>query len=333
MRILGIESSCDETAAAVIEDGRVVLSGCIASQVELHGVHGGVVPELASRCHIESITAVVDKALKDAKIERPDAVAVTYAPGLIGALLVGINFAKAYAYANDIPLIPVHHLRGHIAALYIEQKTLQPPFLCLVASGGHSHIVHVKDYTEFELLGRTVDDAAGEAFDKVARILGLGYPGGPAVAKAALMGDDTMYKLPTPKAQGEFDVSFSGLKTAVMNLKNNLEMKGEKIDHNSLAACFQSKTVDILASKLKAAADSIGCKTVCMAGGVAANTLLRDRIKADCDNSKREFFTPSILLCGDNAEMIAAAGYYELLRGKTADLDLNGVANRDIVVD
>ncbi len=330
MIILGIESSCDETAASVVRDGRTVLSGCIASQAEEHGIYGGVVPELASRMHIESIAAVAKRALDEAGIEHPDAVAVTYAPGLIGALLVGINFAKAYAYAMGVPLIPVHHLRGHIAALYIEHKTLTPPFLCLVASGGHSHIVYVKDYTEFDLLGRTVDDAAGEAFDKVARILGLGYPGGPAVAKAAVEGDPTMYKLPTPKAEGDFNVSFSGLKTAVMNLKNNLEMKGETVDKNSLAASFQAKTVEILSDKLRLAAEKIGCDKVCMAGGVAANVMLRDKIKSDCERQGRQFYFPSISLCGDNAEMIAAAGYYELLKGNTAGLDLNGIASCEI---
>ncbi len=330
MKVLGIESSCDETAAAVVEDGRIILSGCIASQAEEHGIYGGVVPELASRRHIESITSVVNKALNDAGISKPDAVAVTYAPGLIGALLVGINFAKAYAYATGLSLIPVHHLRGHIAALYLEHKNLRPPFLCLVASGGHSHIVYVKDYTEFEVLGRTVDDAAGEAFDKVARILGLGYPGGPNVAKAALKGNDRLYNLPTPKTEGEFDVSFSGLKTAVMNLKNNLEMKGETVDKCSLAACFQLKTVDILANKLKAAADKNNCEIICMAGGVAANSMLRDKIMQDCKMQGRNFFFPSLSLCGDNAEMIAAAGYYEHLKGNFASLNLNGVASCEI---
>ncbi len=330
MRILGIESSCDETAAAIVEDGRLVLSGCIASQAQEHGIYGGVVPELASRRHIESITFVVNKAISEAGLEKPDAVAVTYAPGLIGALLVGINFAKAYAYAANIPLIPVHHLRGHIAALYIEHKDLKPPFLCLVASGGHSHIVYVKDYTKFEVMGRTVDDAAGEAFDKVSRILGLGYPGGPAVAKAALTGDPTLYRLPTPKVEGEFDVSFSGLKTAVMNLKNNLEMKGESVDKNSLAACFQQKTVTILADNLKLAAKKTGASRVCMAGGVAANSMLRERIIGDCNNSGIEFFMPSVSLCGDNAEMIAAAGFYEHLAGNIGQLSLNGIASCEI---
>ncbi len=330
MKILGIESSCDETAAAVVMNGRTVLAGLIASQAQEHGIYGGVVPELASRRHIESIAGITQKALDDAGIVCPDAVAVTYAPGLIGALLVGINFAKAYAYAKNIPLIAVHHLRGHIAALYLEYPHLKPPFLCLVASGGHSHIVYVKDYTAFELLGRTVDDAAGEAFDKVARILGIGYPGGPAVAKAALLGDAERYVLPTPKAKGEFDVSFSGLKTAVMNLKNNLEMKGEEVDKNSLAASFQAKTIDILATKLNLAAKKHGCKTICMAGGVAANTMLRDRIKADCDTLGKAFYSPSIKLCGDNAEMIAAAGYFEYMAGNTATLDLNGIASLEI---
>ncbi len=330
MNILGIESSCDETAAAVVKDGRIVLSGCIASQAEEHGLYGGVVPELASRRHIETIAEITQKVIDDAGIACPDAVAVTYAPGLIGALLVGINFAKAYAYAKNIPLVPVHHLRGHIAALYIDYPNLKPPFLCLVASGGHSHIVYVKDYTEFNLLGRTVDDAAGEAFDKVARILGLGYPGGPAVAKAALQGDPTMYTLPTPKAAGEFDVSFSGLKTAVMNLKNNIEMKGGVVDANSLAACFQAKTVEILASKLRLAAKKFNCDTICIAGGVAANIMLREQIEKDCRQADKSFYSPSLKLCGDNAEMIASAGYYELLAGNKASLKLNGIASLEI---
>ncbi len=330
MIILGIETSCDETAAAVVKDGRVTLSGIIASQAVEHAEYGGVVPELASRRHIESIGSVVKRALTSTVNKKPDAVAVTYAPGLIGALLVGINFAKAYAYALDIPLIPVHHIRGHIAALYIAHPKLKPPFLCLVASGGHSHIVHVKDYTDFEVLGRTVDDAAGEAFDKVARILGLGYPGGPAVAKAALSGDPSKYKLPTPNANGEFNVSFSGLKTAVMNLKNNIEMKGEVVDKSSLAAAFQQKTIDILASKLQSAAEFVNTDIVCMAGGVAANTLLKQRIAQDCADDNREFYTPPVSLCGDNAEMIAAAGYYEFLSGNIATLDLNGYANMEI---
>ncbi len=330
MIVLGIESSCDETAAAVVKDGRQVLSGVVASQVEEHGNYGGVVPELASRRHIESICDVVQRALFDANVDKPDVVAVTFAPGLIGALLVGINFAKAYAYAHDIPLIPVHHLRGHIAALYISYPELKPPFLCLVASGGHSHIVNVLGYTEFEVLGRTVDDAAGEAFDKVARILNLGYPGGPAVAKAALRGDATRYTLPTPKAPGEFDVSFSGLKTAVMNLKNNLEMKGESVDADSLAAAFQDKTVSILSDKLRAAAERCGTKTVCLAGGVAANLLLKNQIETDCLADGRSFFVPPISLCGDNAEMIAAAGYYEYKSGSIGDIALNGYASFEI---
>ncbi len=330
MKILGIETSCDETAAAVVENGTIVHSGVVASQADEHGQYGGVVPELASRRHAENIACVVQKSLVDARLKAPDAVAVTYAPGLIGALLVGVNFAKAYAYTLGVPLIPVHHLRGHIAALYIAHPTLRPPFLCLVASGGHSHILYVSDYTRFELLGRTVDDAAGEAFDKVARVLGLGYPGGPAVSRAAQKGDPTRYALPTPKAKGEFDVSFSGLKTAVMNLKNSLEMRGEIVNIEDMAASFQQKTVDILADKLQGAANFVGCETVAIAGGVAANKLLNMRIASDCDKVGRKFLAPPLHLCTDNAEMIAAAGYFEFLSGKTADLTLNGLASLDI---
>ncbi len=330
MIILGIESSCDETAAAVVQDGKEVLSGVVASQAQEHAQYGGVVPELASRRHAESISLVVKQALDKAGVQRPDAVAVTYAPGLIGALLVGVNFAKAYAYALGVPLIPVHHLRGHIAALYLCHPELKPPFVCLVASGGHSHFVHVKDYTSFEVLGRTVDDAAGEAFDKVARVLGLGYPGGPAVSRAAQNGDATRYTLPTPKTPGAFDVSFSGLKTAVMNTKNNLKMKGETVDVNDMAASFQQKTVDILAGRLLEVARHVGCNTVATAGGVAANTLLKNQIRLLCEQSSCDYYHPTPYMCTDNAEMIAAAGYFEFKNGKFANLNLNAVANCEI---
>lgn len=333
MLILGIETSCDETAAAVVHSGRMVKSNIIASQAAEHSSFGGVVPELASRRHVENIVEVTKAAIKDSGYTQDDieAVAVTYAPGLIGALLVGVNFAKAYAYAIKKPLIPVHHLRAHIAALYLEYPELQPPFICLVASGGHSHIINVLGYTNFEILGRTVDDAAGEAFDKIARILDLGYPGGPAVAKAALFGDPNRYTLPTPKAPGEFDVSFSGLKTAVINLKNTLEMRGEKVCVNSLAAAFENKTADILSVKLKNAARKINAKIVCLVGGVAANEILKNRIKSDCDHNGQRFCVPTKDLCGDNGAMVASAGYYEYLSGNIAALDLNGKPTKEII--
>ena len=271
IKILAIESSCDETAAAVVEDGRNVLSSVVASQVEEHKLYGGVVPEIASRRHCEFISATVKKALLDAgkTMDDVDAVAVTFAPGLIGAVLVGVNFAKGLAYSANKPLVPVHHLRGHIAALYLTHPELKPPFLCLVASGGHSHIVEVQDYTHYHILGHTVDDAAGEAFDKVARTLGLPYPGGPSVANAAKTGDPKAYRLPVPHVDGKYNVSFSGLKTAVLNEVNKAQMKGEEVNVPDLAASFQDRIAGILAEKLLLAAADTGAKQVCLAGGVA----------------------------------------------------------------
>lgn len=332
MLILGIESSCDETAAAVVRDGRSLQSNIIASSVEEQSLYGGVVPEIASRRHIEAISLVAEQALKEANITAAelDAVAVTFAPGLIGGVLVGVNFAKGFALAAQKPLVPVHHLRGHIAALYLTHPQLKPPFLCLVASGGHSHIIRVEDYTKFTVLGRTVDDAAGEAFDKVARTLGLGYPGGPAVAKAALQGSEKAYKLPTPKVAGRYDVSFSGLKTAVLNLVNQGEMKGEPINVCDMAASFQYRATEILAEKLMFAAEELGGKKICIAGGVAANKALRDLLEADCRKLGAELYLPEISLCGDNAAMIASAGYYEYLSGNVAEDDLNGEATLPI---
>lgn len=328
MIILGIESSCDETAAAVVEDGRKILSSVVASQAAEHNLYGGVVPEIASRRHIEAISAVVEGALNEAGLapEGLDAVAVTFAPGLIGGLLVGVGFAKGLAFAAGKPLVGVHHLRGHIAALYLTHPELKPPFLCLVASGGHSHIIHVSDYTRFEVLGRTVDDAAGEAFDKVARTLKLGYPGGPAVAKAAASGDKNAYQLPTPKLAGKYDVSFSGLKTAVLNLCNQAEMKGGAISVPDMAASFQYRATEILAEKLMAAAADTGADKVCIAGGVAANAELRDLLQKDCAKLGAKLYLPALALCGDNAAMIGSAGYYEYLAGNLAADDLNGEA-------
>ncbi len=327
MRILGIETSCDETAAAVVEDGRQLHSNVIASSAAEQNLYGGVVPEIASRRHIEAISGVATAALQGAALtaDKLDAVAVTFAPGLIGAVLVGTNFAKGLAYSLNKPLVPVHHLRGHVAALYLTHPELKPPFLCLVASGGHSHIVQVEDYTRFRVLGRTVDDAAGEAFDKVARTLGLGYPGGPAVSRAAVGGDIHGYTLPTPHVEGRYDVSFSGLKTAVLNVVNQCAMRGQPLRTADLAASFQFRITDILAEKLLLAADDTGAQTLCVAGGVAANGLLRQTLADACARRGLRLYLPRPDLCGDNAAMIAAQGYYEAASGNLAGLDLNGL--------
>ncbi len=328
MYILGIETSCDETAAAVVQDGRKLFSSVVASQVEEHGLYGGVVPEIASRRHAEAISGVAKAALSKAGLSlgEIDAVAATFAPGLIGALLVGCGFAKSLAYTAGKPFVPVHHLRGHIAALYLAHPQLAPPFVCLVASGGHSHFVHVKDYTEFEVLGRTVDDAAGEAFDKVARTLGLGYPGGPALSKAAEQGNPKAYRLPTPHTENPMDVSFSGLKTAVLNLLNQAEMKGEPFSVPDIAASFQQKIVDILVERVLMAAKATGLSAIGLAGGVAANGLLRRQLEAACEKEGYRLFVPPLSLCGDNAAMIAAQGFYEYRAGHIGSLDQNAFA-------
>ena len=335
MFILGIESSCDETAAAIVEDGRILRSNVIATSVAEQALYGGVVPEIASRRHVEYISPTVQKALEDAQLTLADldAVAVTFAPGLIGAVLVGVNFAKGLAYGAGKPLVPVHHLRGHIAALYLTHPQLEPPFLCLVASGGHSHIVRVESYTRFAVLGRTVDDAAGEAFDKVARTLGLPYPGGPSVSKAARGGDPHGYHLPTPHAPGPYDVSFSGLKTAVLNAVNQAKMRGEEVRVPDMAASFEEKIARILADKLLAAARDTGARTLCLAGGVAANSRLRCLVNEGAQKAGMELYLPEPALCGDNAAMIAAQGYYEYRAGRTAGLDLNGLATLPIDYD
>ena len=327
MKILAIESSCDETAAAVIEDGRKICSNIINSQAEEHALYGGVVPEIASRRHAESISGVVDKALADAglTIGEVDVVAVTFAPGLIGAVLVGVNYAKGLAYAAGKPLIPVHHLRGHIAANYLTHPDLQPPFLCLVASGGHSHIVMVEDWCRYRVLGRTVDDAAGEAFDKVARTLGLPYPGGPSVAAAAKTGDPKAYRLPVPHVEGKYNVSFSGLKTAVLNEVNKAQMKSEEVNVPDLAASFQERIAGILAEKLLLAAADTGAKQVCLAGGVAANGRLRQLVNDGAQKLGAKVYLPELKFCGDNGAMIAAQGYYQYIAGHTAGLELNGL--------
>ena len=333
MKILGIESSCDETAAAVIEDGRKILSNVVSTQIEEHKKYGGVVPEIASRRHCENILGVVRKALEDADtdLDGIDAIGVTYAPGLIGALLVGVSFAKGLALAADKPLIPVHHVAGHIAANYLASaetdEPLKPPYLCLVASGGHSHIIEVTDYTKFHVIGRTHDDASGEAFDKAARVLGFCYPGGVQIDKAAQSGDPNAYKLPHPKITGsEYDFSFSGLKTAVINLAHNAVQKGEEINKNDLAASFQKTISEILVGKTIAAAKAYNYKTVALAGGVSANSAVRSLLEKECKKNGMKLYMPPLYLCGDNAAMIGCQAYYDHLSGKRAGMDLNAIA-------
>ena len=332
MRILAIESSCDETAAAVVEDGRRVLSSVINSQIEIHKQFGGVVPEIASRQHAENIIAVTQSALDKAetKLGEVDAIAVTAAPGLIGALLVGLNFAKGLSLAASKPLVPVHHIRGHVASNYIAHPELKPPFLCLVVSGGHSHIVEVKDYTSFKIIGRTRDDAAGEAFDKVARVLGLPYPGGVHIDKAAANGKPDAFKLPKPRVDTPYDFSFSGLKTAVINLVHNIEQKGGEIPAEDIAASFRFTACDILTAKFILAAKEYGYKTLVCAGGVCANALLREMLTEKAEEEGMELFIPPISLCGDNAAMIGAQAFFEYKEGNTAGLDLNAAAGMSI---
>ena len=334
MNILAIESSCDETAVAIVKDGREVLCDCIASQVELHRIYGGVVPEIASRKHIEAISALADQALAETGLKRCDidAVAVTYAPGLIGAVLVGVNFAKAAAFAMGKPLIPVHHIRGHIAANYIAYPDLKPPFLCLVVSGGHTMIVDVNDYTDMQILGTTLDDAAGECFDKVGRVLGMPYPGGAALDKAAQQGDDTKYVLPRSKpGENPYDMSFSGLKTATLNLIHHAEQVGEEVDIPSLCASFTAAVSDTLVPRVEQAIRQTGYKKVAVAGGVAANSRVRKDILEAAQKLGAEVFLPPLKLCGDNAAMIGAQGYYEYMAGNTADMSLNAYATKSIL--
>ena len=332
MNILAVESSCDETAVAIVRDGREVLTDCIASQVDLHRIYGGVVPEIASRKHIEAIYGLADQALARTGLLRSDidAVAVTYAPGLIGAVLVGVNFAKAAALALGKPLIPVHHIRGHIAANYITHPDLEPPFLCLCVSGGNTLIVDVRDYTDMEILGTTRDDAAGECFDKAARVLGLPYPGGPSVSQAAKTGDPHYYKLPTPHVEGKYNVSFSGLKTAVVNEVHNAQQRGEEVRVADMAASFQERIAQILAKKLLAAAADTNAKTICLAGGVAANGRLRQLVNDGAQKLGAKVYLPELKYCGDNGAMIAAQGYYEFKDGNIADLTLNGLPTLSI---
>ncbi|MBR5155117.1 MAG: tRNA (adenosine(37)-N6)-threonylcarbamoyltransferase complex transferase subunit TsaD [Clostridia bacterium] len=330
MKILAIESSCDETAAAVVEDGTKVLSNVINTQIDLHKAFGGVVPEVASRKHIENISDVIDIALAEAEVSlsEVDAIAVTYGPGLVGALLVGVSTAKALAFAAKKPLIPVHHIKGHICANYIEYPDFKPPFICLVASGGHSHIVYVKDYNTYEVLAKTGDDAAGEAFDKVSRVLGLGYPGGPAIQECAKSGNPDAIRFPRVNmGDSGFDFSFSGVKTAVINYIHNAEQKGLEINKADIAASFQNAVIDVLSGHLIECAKKYKTKRIALAGGVAANRPLRERCERLAHENNMEFVCPSMKLCTDNAAMIGCAAYYEYRAGKLADMSLNAIAN------
>ena len=333
MKILAFESTCDETAVAVVEDGRKILSDQIRSQAQLHAIYGGVVPEIASRCHVEAIALLAQQALDTAGITRQDidAVAVSYAPGLIGAVLVGVNFAKACASALGVPLIPVHHIRGHIAANYLAYPELEPPFLCLAISGGNSLLVDVRGYTDMKILGCTRDDAAGECFDKTARVLGLPYPGGRPIEQLSQGGDDSKYVFPIGHVDGSpYDMSFSGLKTAVINLVHNAEQKGEELDRPSLAASFTKAVSDSLVPRTMQAARELGYDKIVVAGGVAANARIRRDFSEAAARENKQLFIPPLKLCGDNGAMIGAQGYYEYLAGTRAGSDLNAYATMDI---
>lgn len=328
--ILAIESSCDETAASVVKNGREVLSNIISSQIELHKLYGGVVPEIASRKHIEKINQVIEEALAEANVtlDNIDAIGVTYGPGLVGALLVGVAEAKAISYARNIPLVGVHHIEGHISANYIENKELEPPFACLVVSGGHTHLVVVEDYGKYRIIGKTRDDAAGEAFDKVARAIGLGYPGGPKIDRLSEEGD--AQAIPFPKAHvaaAPYDFSFSGLKSAVLNYLNGCKMKGEEVNRADVAASFQKAVIDVLVEHAMMAVKEYGFDKLAIAGGVASNSALREAMRAACEREHVKFYHPSPILCTDNAAMIGAAAYYEFLNGARHGLDLNAVPN------
>lgn len=328
--ILAIESSCDETAAAVVKNGREVLSNVIYSQIALHTVYGGVVPEIASRKHIEKVNQVIEQALQEANVTLKDitAIAVTYGPGLVGALLVGVSAAKAISFATDIPLVGVHHIEGHISANFIENKDLEPPFICLVVSGGHSHLVVVKDYGEYEIIGKTRDDAAGEAFDKVARAIGLGYPGGPKIDKVSKEGNPDAIHFPRAKVvDSAYDFSFSGLKSAVLNYLNSCEMKGEAINTADVAASFQKAVVDVLVEHSLDAVKKYGYHKFAIAGGVASNSTLRSAFEQACTKNNIAFYHPSPIFCTDNAAMIGVAGYYEYKKGVRHGYDLNAIPN------
>lgn len=331
MNVLGIESSCDDTAVAVVCDGRYVKSSIVASQVQEHKLYGGVVPEIASRRHIESIVQVTMQAIDSTQISLSDidAIAVTYTPGLIGSLLVGVNFAKSLSYALDLPLVPVHHLRSHVASNYISNENLEPPFLCLIVSGGHSHIVYVKSYTNFVVLGKTRDDSAGEVFDKVARRMGLDYPGGVHMDEIAELGDGGVFHFPHPKMQG-LDYSFSGLKTAAVNLLHEYEQKGMSLPSSDFAASFRKTVVDCLLEKFKMAMDQSKCEKIAVCGGVSANRLLRRKLKELCDIRRLKLYMPELKYCGDNAAMVGSQGYYEFLSGNIAKLSLNAFSNKPI---
>ena len=328
--LLAIESSCDETAAAIVVNGRKVLSNVISSQIDIHKLYGGVVPEIASRKHIEQINQVIEQAFVDAEktLDDVDGICVTYGPGLVGALLVGVGAAKAISYARNIPLVGVHHIEGHISANYIENKELEPPFLCLVVSGGHTHLVKVLDYGKYEILGRTRDDAAGEAFDKVARAIGLGYPGGPKIEKVAHEGNPHAVEFPRPKiADGEYDFSFSGLKSAVLNHLNSCKMKGIEIVQADIAASFQKAVIDVLVGNAMHAIEKYQIDKFAIAGGVASNGTLRGAMEEECRKRNVAFYHPSPIFCTDNAAMIGVAAYYDFMRGQRDGLDLNAVPN------
>ncbi len=326
-RILAVESSCDETAIAIVEDGRIERANAIASQIDVHALYGGVVPEIASRMHVEAIDPLLERALQqaDCTLEDIDAVAVTYGPGLVGALLTGVSWAKSLAYARDLPLIPVNHIEGHVSANYVAHPDLEPPFVCLVASGGHSHIVAVEHYGSYRLIGQTTDDAAGEAFDKVARVLNIPYPGGPLLDKLADEGDDHAYRFPRPHTEGRYDFSFSGLKTAVINQAHNLRQQGLEIDAKDFAASFRRSVVDLLVDKTLLAAADTGARKLTVAGGVAANSLLRSELVRRGERAGLQVFMPPKRLCTDNAVMIGAAGFYSMMAGDLAGLNLNAL--------
>lgn len=333
MKILAFESTCDETAVAIVEDGRKILTDQINSQAQLHAVYGGVVPEIASRCHVESISILTRKAMEAAGIGRKeiDAVAVSYAPGLIGAVLVGVNFAKACALALNVPLIPVHHIRGHIAANYLAYPELEPPFLCLAISGGNTMLVDVRGYTDMKIIGCTRDDAAGECFDKTARVLGLPYPGGKPIDQLSQGGDDSLYHFPIAHVDGNpYDMSFSGLKTAVINLVHNAQQKGEALDRAGLAASFTKAVSDSLVPRTMMAAKELGYRKIVVAGGVAANSRIRGDFAAAAKENGYELFIPPLKLCGDNGAMVGAQAYYEYLAGNRAGSDLNAYATMEI---
>lgn len=334
MKILAFETSCDDTAVSIVQDGRKVLSSCVASQISEHTLYGGVVPEIASRRHCESIKKVCKETFKRVcmDIKDVDAVASTYAPGLIGSLLVGLNFAKGICLSKDLPLIPVHHLRGHVASLYISNEDLSPPFLCMIVSGGHTHIVDVRDYTEMKVISKTRDDAAGETFDKVARCLGLPYPGGVYIDKISYKGNPYAYKdIPRPEVEGrKYDFSFSGIKTFVINIINNAKNRGQEVNVEDMAASVRFAVVDYMVSKFMVIAKELGYKKLAICGGVSANTLFRDTVKKECKELNVKFFMPKLEYCGDNAAMIGSQGYYEYIAGNISNLDINAFSSKDI---